>query len=429
MATTKDKTALTQASALSAPIATAPYELRDRGSRQSIKGLLLRVQPSGVRTYYVEIARGRREKIGDASNYTLKRARVEAKKLLGKAADGHDFKAERARKRAAKDSTLGAYLDAGFTEYAQANIVSHKDMIGRVRRQFAALLKKPMNEITELDMRRWQKGCEGVTLETIRRSVTYLKAVLNRAVKDKVIPDHQLRGYKPAGTLRDDEGHAKVRYLTADEERRLRAALDAREVRVRADREVINASRRERGAELLPALPADAYADNIKPMVLLALNTGLRRGDLFDLQWQHVDLARRQIRKVIGKTSHARRKAGKRIEPATVPLTTEAQAVLATLHKHRDTQTDLVFPSPVSGTRLDNITKGFANVIKLANIEGFRFHDLRHTFASRLVMAGVDINTVRELMTHSDIKMTLIYAHLSPDHKATALERAFGGAP
>jgi integrase len=86
-----------------------------------------------------------------------------------------------------------------------------------------------------------------------------------------------------------------------------------------------------------------------------------------------------------------------------------------------------VFASPRTGGRLDNVKRGFEAVLARAKIENFRFHDLRHTFASRLVMAGVDINTVRELMTHSDIKMTLVYAHLSPDHKAAALERAFGG--
>ena len=86
-----------------------------------------------------------------------------------------------------------------------------------------------------------------------------------------------------------------------------------------------------------------------------------------------------------------------------------------------------VFPSPISNGPLTDVKKGFEAVLNDANIKGFRFHDLRHTFASRLVMAGVDINTVRELMTHSDIKMTLVYAHLSPDHKAAALDRAFGG--
>ena len=82
----------------------------------------------------------------------------------------------------------------------------------------------------------------------------------------------------------------------------------------------------------------------------------------------------------------------------------------------------------VSGTRLDNARKAFDKVLTDAKIENFTFHDLRHSFASKLVQAGVDINTVRELMTHSDIKMTLVYAHLSPDHKAAALEKAFGGA-
>ncbi len=176
----------------------------------------------------------------------------------------------------------------------------------------------------------------------------------------------------------------------------------------------------------MPEIDPLQYADHIKPLVLLALNTGLRRGDLFGLKWEHVDLGRRQIRKVIEKTSHARRKAGKKLEPAVLPLSAEAHAILTQREKQRNPESEYVFSSPRTGGRLDNIKKAFEAVLTAAKITNFRFHDLRHTFASRLVMAGVDINTVRELMTHADIKMTLVYAHLSPDHKAAALDRAFG---
>ncbi len=78
--------------------------------------------------------------------------------------------------------------------------------------------------------------------------------------------------------------------------------------------------------------------------------------------------------------------------------------------------------SKASGGRLTDIKTAWGNLVKAAELDDFRFHDLRHTFASNLVMAGVDLNTVRELLGHSDIKMTLRYAHLAPEHKAAAVE-------
>jgi len=89
--------------------------------------------------------------------------------------------------------------------------------------------------------------------------------------------------------------------------------------------------------------------------------------------------------------------------------------------KQQTSSIGFVFPSK-DGTRLDNVKKSWDGLLTLAKIEGFRWHDLRHTFASKLVMAGVPLNTVRELLGHSDLAMTLRYAHLAPDSKAAAVE-------
>lgn len=76
-----------------------------------------------------------------------------------------------------------------------------------------------------------------------------------------------------------------------------------------------------------------------------------------------------------------------------------------------------VFPSD-DGGRLDNVRKSWASILKASNINQFRWHDMRHDFASQLVMKGVPLNTVRDLCGHASLDTTLRYAHLAPDHKA-----------
>lgn len=402
-----------------------PYELRD--AKQA--GLLLRVQPSGVKSWvvvYTVNGRKTRKTLGDTSKVTLGRARTKAKDATSAADKGKDpFKEEREANRA----LLGEYIKGPYSEYAKANILSHADILARLKRNWKDLNNRSMTQITPLDIQRWRKkkakAKNPVSFETLQRELTYLKACLNTAVREhKVIPHHQLTGYtltRENQELQDTKGTGP-RYLEPAEETALRTAMDAREQDMRQARENMRAWQRERGRELSPAIPADHYADHIKPIVLLAMNTGLRRGDLFSLEWRHVDFNNRQIRKVINKT----RRKNSKLTPAVLPLSPEAFNVLETWRK-QTTGDGLVFPSPVTGGQLDNINKAWGKLVKDAKIKNFRFHDLRHSFASKLVMAGIPLNTVRELMTHSKLDMTLVYAHLSPQHKEDAINLVFGG--
>lgn len=106
-----------------------------------------------------------------------------------------------------------------------------------------------------------------------------------------------------------------------------------------------------------------------------------------------------------------------------VPLNSEVVAVLKAWKSANAEPGWLVFSGGTSTTPLTEARKAWAGVLKQAKILSFRFHDLRHTFASKLAMAGVDLNTIRELLGHRKISMTLRYAHLAPEHKAEAVER------
>jgi integrase len=153
----------------------------------------------------------------------------------------------------------------------------------------------------------------------------------------------------------------------------------------------------------LPAVTS--YSDSLVPLTLLALNTGMRKGELTALTWDDIDIPNKvlTVRAGYAKSGSARH----------IPLNAEAIAVLRTLRKAQQGQGRLF--------DVGSVSKAWHGVLDAAKIEDFRFHDLRHTFASNLVMAGVALNTVRELLGHGDIKMTLRYAHLAPSHKAEAV--------
>ena len=85
-----------------------------------------------------------------------------------------------------------------------------------------------------------------------------------------------------------------------------------------------------------------------------------------------------------------------------------------------------VFHNPINGRRYGDVKRSFKTALKRAEIRDFRFHALRHCFASHLVMAGIDLTTVKELMGHKDFKMTLRYARLAPSHKIKAVDTLDG---
>lgn len=385
---------------------SGPYEVRDT----RLKGLLLRVQPSGCASYVVEWARGRRMTLGRTSVLSPEQARLRAKRILGQAADGVD--PLKARQLAAT-ATLAAFLKAEYGPWFETNRKSGKPILKRLKHCFEGEFGSTrLHEISPLRVDRWRaKQLEaGLSKSTVNRDLSALKASLSKAVEWGLIEANPIA--KTRAYSQDD--NATVRYLSADEEARLRAALNSRDQHLRDRRTRFNDWRRERDLEPFPEIGPGEFADHLHPLVLLALNTGMRRGEIFNLRWPSVDLDQALLEVAgpgakSGKTRH-------------IPLNVEALAVLQRWRKQGGTANGFVFPGN-GGGRLTNINHAWESLVKRAELPDFRFHDCRHHFASRLVMADVPLNTVRELLGHSEISMTLRYAHLAPEHKAEAVAK------
>jgi integrase len=272
-----------------------------------------------------------------------------------------------------KPSPMFEAMAEEYLHYYRANrrprSVERHEMAFRALKPFFG--GKRLADITPLQIERYKRVRkeQGRSEVTINRELAFLKNLFTQAIiwgKATENPVKQVRLFK--------EDNARTRFLTEDEEARLLAHCNAQ----------------------------------LTPLVVTALHTGFRKSELLSLRWANIDFRHHLIKVETAYT--------KTLEARSVPMSETLTAALRQLKIHgAQDPTASVF-----GYR--QMTKTFVRAVQRAGIADFTFHDLRHTFASRLVMAGVDLATVKDLMGHKHISMTLRYAHLAPGRKRLAIE-------
>ena len=211
---------------------------------------------------------------------------------------------------------------------------------------------------------------------TYNRYRALVSGVFSLAIRNAKVATNPVRG-----TKHRIENNARVRYLTDEEEGRL-----IEEIR--------------------------ATCPELEPQISLALHSGMRRSEQYvtpdcpdgGLKWQHIDFRSGVI--TLPRSKHG--------ESRHIKMNSVLRETVLDLR--RAARSPYVFP-------VEPPDKLFPEVCKQAGVPDFTWHCLRHTFASRLVMAGVDLRTVQELMGHRSIVTTMRYAHLTPQHQADAVER------
>jgi integrase len=219
---------------------------------------------------------------------------------------------------------------------------------------------------------RIQKGNKPAT---INRHIATLKHMFTKGYQWEMLTEDILKRVKVVKLL--EENNRRLRFLSVEECRALINACDR----------------------------------HLKPIVITALNTGMRKGEILSLEWdRHVDLIHGFITLDVTKNGERRE----------IPINETLKAVLRGLVRRLDVPH--VFYDPNTGKPYQDVKKSFQTALRRAKIKDFVFHSLRHTFASHLVMAGVDLTTVSRLLGHKSLTMTLRYSHLAPSHMVKALD-------
>ncbi|MEX0334256.1 tyrosine-type recombinase/integrase [Vibrio tubiashii] len=381
-----------------------------------VSGFHARISKSGAVKYYLYYRiQGRQVNyfLGPASVLTPTQARDLATEKLAEVVKGVDIQRLKFEEKAILNQKRVLKLSSFLSERYQPFLLTRNSktaekIIKDIRSSFRDFLDKELTAITAWDIELWRnkKTKQGRAPATINYAVNSLKGALSRAVEWQIIESHELTKVK---SLKFD--NTRIRYLSFEEEMRLLSAIQLRNEEIVRKRESANQHRSIRRKKLFPPFNAQEFVDYVEPLVLTAMNTGLRRGELLQLVWSDINLEQRYL-SVASKNSKSKK-------TRIVPLNDSVYSALMQWRSQNLNKT-FVFPSHVDAP-LSDIKKPWLRLLNKAQISDFKFHDLRHHFASKLVMAGVDLNTVRELLGHSDLKMTLRYAHLAPEHKHAAV--------
>lgn len=165
-------------------------------------------------------------------------------------------------------------------------------------------------------------------------------------------------------------------------------------------------------AALLQACQA-SEGEHLYLLVVLALSTGARHGELINLRWRDVDMQRKVI--VLHDTKNKERRV--------LPLAHHALELMEARRKVRNIASDLVFPSPENPMKPWLSRTSWLTALKVAKIQDFRFHDLRHSAASYLAMNGATLAEIAEVLGHKTLSMVKRYSHLSEAHTAKVVQR------
>ena len=341
------------------------------------KGIYEREGKNGDVTYYIRYqfqGTDIKERVGRKSRgFTREMAREALKSRLGDIARGQ-FNLEKTRKPVPFSKLVERYRE--FASGYKRGWETEKYIV----EEFASLFgDTPLAQITTWQIEKWKaEGGKRLNPVTVNRRLTVIKHMLKQAVEWDLVKSN------PATSVK-------------------RFAVNSERTRFLTQHEI---------QTLLETCEKQITSPWLLPLVTLALNTGMRQGELLRLKWENVDLERGSITIIQSKT--LRRK--------TIAINEPAREALNWLQENRYGELLLMWPW---GDPIGKVTvyDAFKKACSTAGITDFRFHDLRHTFASHLVMAGVDLVTVKELLGHKTINMTNRYTHLAQEHKAQAVAK------
>jgi excisionase family DNA binding protein len=214
---------------------------------------------------------------------------------------------------------------------------------------------------------------DGVQKSTINRELACLKKMLNKAIDWGYLDENPVRKVK----FFSEKDNLKERVLTPEEETKL----------------------------------LDSCPECLGIIVLTAIHTGMRRAEILNLKWEDVNLEKKEIKVRKTKSGSIR----------TIPINETLYSMLSRLKKKKSSP-GYLFNNPRTGQPFKDVKKAFKGACERAGVEGLRFHDLRHTFASRLVENGADLITVKDLLGHFSVRITERYTHSNKNTKRQAVE-------